>query len=95
MSNSAPKLISSGNLPTPNWHATHEEALGRLTRMSEALVASDWKGVDAGARWVYEVLRPHNEAEERELFPLLEEIGAESLLQRLFEDHRQMWDLTL
>jgi glutamate synthase (NADPH/NADH) small chain len=95
MSNSAPKLISSGNLPTPNWHATHEEALSRLTRMSEALVASDWKGVDAGARWVYEVLRPHNEAEERELFPLLEEIGAESLLQRLFEDHRQMWDLNL
>lgn len=95
MSDSATQLISSGNLPAPNWHATHEEAQGRLTRMAEALGAADWKGVDLGAKWIYEELRPHNEAEERELFPLLEEIGAEALHQRLHEDHRQMWDLTL
>src|ERR1700690_2957577 len=95
MSNPAPQLISSGNLPTPNWHATHEEAQSRLTRMAEALGAADWPEVDRGAKWIYEVLRPHNDAEERELFPLLEEIGAEALYQRLFEDHRQMWDLTL
>ncbi|MBI1754373.1 MAG: NADPH-dependent glutamate synthase [Acidobacteria bacterium] len=95
MSDSITQLISSGNLPAPNWHATHEEAQGRLTRMAEALGAGDWKGVDLGAKWIYEVLRPHNEAEERELFPLLEEIGAEALHQRLHEDHRQMWDLTL
>ncbi|HEX7599175.1 MAG TPA: sulfide/dihydroorotate dehydrogenase-like FAD/NAD-binding protein, partial [Polyangia bacterium] len=95
MSNPAPQLISSGNLPTPNWHATHEEAQSRLTRLAEALGAADWPEVDRGAKWIYEVLRPHNEAEERELFPLLEEIGAEALHQRLFEDHRQMWDLTL
>ncbi len=95
MSESAPLLISSGNLPTPNWHATHEEAQGRLTRLAEALGAGDWKEVDKGAKWIYEVLRPHNEAEERELFPLLEELGAEALHQRLHEDHRQMWDLTL
>lgn len=95
MSDSITPLISSGNLPAPNWHATHEEAQERLTRMAEALGAGDWKGVDLGAKWIYEVLRPHNEAEERELFPLLEEIGAEALHQRLHEDHRQMWDLTL
>jgi glutamate synthase (NADPH/NADH) small chain len=95
MSDAAAQLISSGNLPTPNWHATHEEAQARLTRMAEALGAADWQEVDKGAKWIYEVLRPHNEAEERELFPLLEEIGAEALHQRLFEDHRQMWDLTL
>ena len=79
MSDAAPQLISSANLPAPNWHATHEEAQARLTRLSDGLGAGDWKAVDQGARWIYEVLRPHNEAEERELFPLLEEIGAETL----------------
>ncbi len=95
MSDSATKSISSGNLPTPNWHVTHEEALNRLTLMAGALGTSDWQAVDKGAKWIYEVLRPHNEAEERELFPLLEELGAENLYQRLHDDHRQMWDLTL
>ncbi|GLH73675.1 2-polyprenylphenol hydroxylase [Geothrix limicola] len=95
MSDSATQLISSGNLPAPNWHATHEEAQARLTRMAEALGAGNWAEVDGGAKWIYEVLRAHNEAEERELFPLLEEIGAESLHQRLYDDHRQMWELTL
>ena len=95
MSNVVPKVVSEDKLPTPNWHATHEEALKRLTALSEALAASDWQGVDKGAKWIYEVLRPHNEAEERELFPLLEEVGAEALLNRLYEDHRQMWDLNL
>jgi glutamate synthase (NADPH/NADH) small chain len=88
-------LISSGNLPAPNWHATHEEARIRLTLLAGALAAGDWPDVDRGAKWIYEVLRPHNEAEERELFPLLEELGAEALYQRLHDDHRQMWDLTL
>lgn len=86
---------TSAMLPTPNWHATHAEAEHRLTLLSEALAAGDWNAVDQGARWIYEVLRPHNEAEERELFPLLEEIGAEALHQRLFDDHRQMWEMTL
>ena len=95
MSDTAHPLTPAGNLPAPTWHATHQEAQERLTRMAVGLASSDWKAVDAGARWIFEVLKPHNEAEERELFPLLEEIGAESLHQRLHEDHRQMWDLTL
>ena len=95
MSDSATRLLTPENLPAPTWHATHAEAMDQLARMAAALGAGDWKGVDEGARWVYEVLRPHNEAEERELFPLLEEIGAEALHQRLYEDHRQMWELTL
>ncbi|WP_243302827.1 NADPH-dependent glutamate synthase [Geothrix oryzisoli] len=95
MSDPAHQLITAENLPAPNWHATHQEAQERLTRMAEALGSGDWKAVDLGAKWIFEVLKPHNEAEERELFPLLEEIGAEALLQRLQEDHRQMWDLNL
>ncbi|GLH67353.1 NADPH-dependent glutamate synthase [Geothrix edaphica] len=95
MSDTANQLITAENLPAPHWHATHQEAQERLTRMAEALGSGDWKAVDLGAKWIFEVLKPHNEAEERELFPLLEEIGAEALLQRLQEDHRQMWDLDL
>jgi len=95
MSDPANQLITAENLPAPHWHATHQEAQERLTRMAEALGSGDWKAVDLGAKWIFEVLKPHNEAEERELFPLLEEIGAEALLQRLQEDHRQMWDLNL
>ena len=95
MPDTAKQLITAGNLPAPHWHATHQEAQTRLTRMAEALGTADWRGVDQGARWIFEVLKPHNEAEERELFPLLEEIGAEALLQRLYEDHRQMWELNL
>ncbi|WP_306590436.1 NADPH-dependent glutamate synthase [Geothrix sp. 21YS21S-4] len=95
MPDTATNLISADNLPAPHWHATHQEAQGRLTAMGQALAASDWKAVDRGARWIFEVLRPHNEAEERELFPLLEEIGAEALHQRLHDDHRQMWELNL
>ena len=77
------------------WRAEHVIALAQLDGLAEGLDAQDWAKVDQGARWIYEVLRLHNEAEERDLFPLLEEIGAEALQARLYEDHRQMWDLTL
>ncbi|HJU82758.1 MAG TPA: NADPH-dependent glutamate synthase [Holophagaceae bacterium] len=86
----APVLV-----PPAHWHELHEEAQRRLRAMSLAIAQEDWRGVDEGARWIYQVLRPHNEAEEQELFPLLEEIGAESLHQRLYDDHRQMWQLDL
>ena len=58
-----------GVQPPPDWHATHAEAGTRLRKLAQALAEGDWTGVDAGARWIYDVLRPHNEAEERELFP--------------------------
>ncbi len=77
------------------WRNEHVVAMAQLHGLSAALDAQDWAQVDSGARWIYEVLRLHNEAEERDLFPLLEEIGAENLQARLYEDHRQMWDLTL
>jgi glutamate synthase (NADPH/NADH) small chain len=77
------------------WRSEHVVALAQLSSLAAGLEAQDWTQVDSGARWIYEVLRLHNEAEERDLFPLLEEIGAEALQSRLYEDHRQMWDLTL
>jgi glutamate synthase (NADPH/NADH) small chain len=95
MSDTANQQITAGNLPAPNWHSTHQEAQEQLSLMGAALANADWAGVDRGARWIYEVLKPHNVAEERELFPLLEELGAEALYQRLHDDHRQMWELNL
>ncbi|MCE1230150.1 MAG: NADPH-dependent glutamate synthase [Firmicutes bacterium] len=77
------------------WHALHEEALQRLNALEAALHAEDWQGVDRASQWVYAVLRPHNEGEERELFPMLEEIGAEQLYEQLSSEHREMWDLNL
>ncbi|BDU75715.1 NADPH-dependent glutamate synthase [Mesoterricola sediminis] len=77
------------------WHLLHLTALGKLTELDAAIAGRDWVGMERAARWIYEVLRPHNEAEERELLPLLEELGAEALMDQLVGDHREMWDLTL
>ncbi len=77
------------------WRGEHELALGQLETLGAALRAQDWAKVDGVARWMYEVQRPHHEAEERDLFPLLEEIGAEALLERLRDEHRRVWVLTL
>ncbi|HLO65689.1 MAG TPA: NADPH-dependent glutamate synthase [Holophaga sp.] len=77
------------------WHLLHLTALGKLNELASALEARNWAQVDRAAHWVYEVLRPHNEAEERELLPLLDELGAEGLMDQLIGDHREMWDLTL
>lgn len=76
-------------------HRLHLEALERLEGLERAVEAADWGVVDEGARWIYGILRPHNEAEERELFPLLEALGAEALMEELEAEHREMWDLTL
>ena len=77
------------------WHDLHQEAMNRMADLATALDGRDWVAVDQACRWIYEVLRPHNEAEERELFPLLEEVGAEELREQLAADHREMWDLDL
>ena len=78
-----------------DWHALHQTAMARMSELATALNARDWVQVDHTCRWIYEVLRPHNEGEERELFPLLEELGAEALQEQLLNDHREMWDLDL
>jgi len=77
------------------WHRLHREALQRMDTLETALAGGVWAVVDEACRWIYEELRPHNEAEERELFPLLEELGAEQLQEQLLSEHREMWDLNL
>ena len=75
------------------WHALHQVAMRRMSDLATALDAKDWDGVQQACQWVNDVLRPHNEGEERELFPLLEEVGAEELQEQLTNDHREMWEL--
>lgn len=76
-----------------HWHATHHAALAQMVRLERSLETGDWGGFEAARRWILEVHRPHNEEEERELFPLLEEVGAEDLRERLLAEHREMWCL--
>lgn len=94
MSHEAPNtpLSESG---FASWHALHMEALDRLEAMERALNTRDWEGVDAGSRWIFEVLRPHNEGEESDLFPRLDRCGAGDLAHQLYLAHREMWDLNL
>jgi glutamate synthase (NADPH/NADH) small chain len=92
---SASVLSHFADAKLQDWHALHREAMGMISRLERALDGGDWKAVDEACRWIYEVLRPHNEAEEVELFPLLDELGAEELQEQLLAEHREMWDLTL
>ncbi len=72
------------------WHGFHREALARMEVLETALEASDWALVEQGCRWIQEMLRSHHEAEERDVFPLLEELGTESLQEQLLEEHGEM-----
>ena len=95
MSASAPLSMVHDETSMGEWHLLHVSAMGKMSELAAALMARDWAQVDRACRWVYEVLRPHNEAEEREILPLLDELGAEALCDQLIGDHREMWDLTL
>lgn len=79
------------------WMAEHDEALQRLDRMELATRAGDWHGVREVAQWLYEDLKPHNEAEEAHLFPLMDPHfgGGHGPTQCMREEHRLLWDLTL
>ena len=72
-----------------SWRGLHREALRRL----ELLESSKGAGAEETCRWIREVLKPHHEAEELELFPMLEELGTESLQEQLLAEHREMWEL--
>jgi glutamate synthase (NADPH/NADH) small chain len=95
MSVPVPVSVAPDSANMLEWHSLHQIAMAKMSDLALALDAQDWVAVDRACRWVYEVLRPHNEGEERELFPLLEEVGAEELREQLTADHREMWELDL
>ncbi|NTV75345.1 MAG: sulfide/dihydroorotate dehydrogenase-like FAD/NAD-binding protein, partial [Holophaga sp.] len=72
------------------WHAFHAAALDRLDHLEEALASRDWPNLTGLLRWVATDLCAHNRAEELELLPLLEEVGAEALCEQLLSDHREI-----
>lgn len=86
--------VVTASEPT-EWKALHREAMVRVKALDEALAAGDWVAVDGALTWIYTELRAHNLAEEAELFPLLEELGADELREELLREHREMWDLVL
>ncbi|MDR3670379.1 MAG: hemerythrin domain-containing protein [Holophaga sp.] len=88
-------------LPTPvplamdapvlaEWHDQHQEALGRMSALANALDRQGWPDVDQACRWLQEVSVPHHQLEESELLPVLLAVGAGALSRRLAADHRKM-----
>jgi iron-sulfur cluster repair protein YtfE (RIC family) len=72
------------------WHRLHQEALGEMSALALALDRQVWPVVERTCRWVRETLHPHNLREEQDLFPFLEQAGAQVLEEALRTDHREM-----
>lgn len=79
------------------WMREHDEALRRLALMDKSARAGDWGPVAAVARWLYDELKVHNEAEEQHLFPLMDPFfgGGHGPTECMRAEHRQIWANTL
>lgn len=79
------------------WMHEHEEAIRRLDAMEAGAASGDWGTVVGVARWLYQELKPHNEAEEQFLFPLMDPFfdGQHGPTDCLRAEHRTIWELTL
>lgn len=79
------------------WMREHDEALRRLDLMETGARAGDWGAVVGVARWLYQELKPHNEAEEQFLFPLMDPFfaGQHGPTDCMRSEHRVIWDFTL
>lgn len=78
----------------PGWHETHAEVMGQLARLERAVQERDEASIEALLRWIDRDYRAHAEAEEARFFPILEELGAEALRDRIASEHRECWELT-
>jgi iron-sulfur cluster repair protein YtfE (RIC family) len=75
------------------WVHEHEVAQGKLARLDQALAGQDWAGVKEAAQWLFDELKPHNEAEERWLFPrMAEKLGTgPGPIAAMLAEHRHIW----
>jgi len=76
--------------PLDAWRADHRQALEEVNRLESALLKEQWDRADQAARWMYAELLAHNDAEEQELFPILEARGHGDLAARLGGEHRHI-----
>lgn len=79
------------------WMREHDEALRRLNRMEKGARSGDWTAVAAVAKWLYDELKTHNEAEEQFLFPLMDPFfgGGHGPTECMRAEHRAIWAATL
>lgn len=79
------------------WMREHDEALRRLDRMEKGANSGDWAAVAAVAKWLYDELKTHNEAEEQFLFPLMDPFfgGGHGPTDCMRSEHRSIWAATL
>ena len=80
-----------------NWMREHDEALRRLALMENGAKGGDWAAVSAVAKWLYDELKTHNEAEEQFLFPLMDPFfgGGHGPTDCMRAEHRAIWAATL
>ena len=79
------------------WMREHDEALRRLALMETSARAGDWGPVAAVAKWLYDELKTHNEAEEQFLFPRMDPQfgGGHGPTECMRAEHRAIWAATL
>ncbi len=79
------------------WMREHDEALRRLDRLAQGARGADWAAVSAVAKWLYDELKTHNEAEEQFLFPLMDPAfaGGHGPTDCMRSEHRALWAATL
>lgn len=79
------------------WMREHDEALRRLDRLAQGARNADWAAVAAVAKWLYDELKTHNEAEEQFLFPLMDPQfgGGHGPTDCMRAEHRAIWAATL
>lgn len=79
------------------WMREHDEALRRLDRLAQGARTADWAAVAAVAKWLYDELKTHNEAEEQFLFPLMDPqfAGGHGPTDCMRAEHRAIWAATL
>lgn len=79
------------------WMREHDEALRRLDRLAQGARSADWAAVSTVAKWLYDELKTHNEAEEQFLFPLMDPAfaGGHGPTDCMRAEHRALWAATL
>ena len=87
-----PDLVSATD-SFRRWHAEHQEALNRAGALESAVQKEDRSGLEEACRWVLDTLAAHDADETRELFPLLEALGAEALRDELEAGHQELKEL--
>jgi regulator of cell morphogenesis and NO signaling len=75
------------------WVHEHEVAQEKLAQLDQAIAVQDWKAVQIVAQWLFDELKLHNEAEERWLFPRMQEkLGqGPGPIAAMCMEHRHIW----